>query len=246
MKYYFLICLKLKDIICIFINSIISNNMSFSTMLDPKNIEKQFDKDVIDFTKESKKTLYIAIDVEKKGASFAHPVIQLGVAYGYNIHYKIKTENFCFDYKNSPFEKRCYDEFWVNHLDILKRIEENAKEPGAEWERFNKWLLDMEKENGTIKFVSDNPGYDIEAVDYHLHTEIGRLPMRYSSTGKYRSISDPSEQIKGLRKNTRNGINEQANKLVTHDHWAPNDASHHLIKYFLIRKVIDEMDSIDE
>lgn len=190
-------------------------------------------------TSESK-TLYIAVDVEKKGASFDHPVIQLGVAYGTNIA-DISTLSFCFDYKDKPFEKRCYDEFWIKQRDILKKIEKHAKPPQEEWMRFNKWLTSIESKANAIKFISDNPAYDIEAIDYHLHEVLGRLPMRYDSIGKYRSISDASEQIKGLPIMYQKQIKDKRDSMSNHSHWAEDDAKSILVQYFLVKGTIEIM-----
>lgn len=208
---------------------------------------------------QKKSVLYIAVDVEKKGASFDHPIIQIGVAwsltcaswgpfplaYGTDIN-SIKTASFCFDYKDKPFEKRCYDEFWIKYLDILKRIEGAAKPSKEQWKNFDKWLVELESQAESIKIVSDNPGYDIEAIDYHLHEELGRFPIRYDSTGKYRSISDASEQIKGLPAMYRDQIKAKRDSMSNHSHWAEDDARSILVQYFLVKQTIDIINKADK
>lgn len=196
-------------------------------------------------SKKTHKVLYLAVDVEKKGASLDNPVIQLGVAYGPNIN-NIKTASFCFDYKDKPFEKRCYNEFWTKHLDVLKRIEQNAKPPREEWARFAKWLTALEDQAKSIEIISDNPGYDVEAIDYHLYEELGKSPMRYDSQGQYRSISDPSEQIEGLPSIYRTQIKAKTKSMSNHSHWAEDDAFAILVQYFLVHDTIQIMRKAEE
>ena len=178
----------------------------------------------------------VALDVEKKGPLFQNPVINVGVAWGTSID-TIQTMSFCFDYKDAPFDKQCYDEFWSKHLDILKRIEEAAKEPKAEWTRFNTLL--MELDDPSIEFESDNPAYDIEAIDFHLYTVLGRrLPLRYTSKGVYRSISDSSERIKALPTNWQEFISKLTSESAVHSHWAADDAKAMLVRRFRVDQVV--------
>lgn len=189
--------------------------------------------------------LYVAFDVEKKGAKFEHPIIQIGVAYTNSLDVAPRTASFCFDYPGAPFEKRCYDEFWVKNLDILKRIQKEAKPAKAEWERFVDFLNALEKEHSKIKILSDNPAYDIEAIDWHLDKECGRAGIRYTSTGKYRPVIDSSEMVKGLSKSVRDAIQAKVDKAIQHTHWAPDDAQGILLHYLLTQSVINIQDQAE-
>lgn len=185
------------------------------------------------------KTTFLAVDVEKKGARFAHPVIQVGVAYGTSLD-DIKTATFCFDYADVPFEKRCWDEFWTNHEDIYEKICAAAQPPKEEWKRFAQFLNDLEPAcHDKIEIVSDNPAYDVEAIDYHLNAI--RIGIRYSSKDKYRSVHDSTEMVKGLPGHYKKKIQEKTDRLAQHTHWAEDDARAILIHFLLTRAVIDRL-----
>lgn len=181
---------------------------------------------------------YVAVDVEKKGDGPAFPVIQIGVAWGTNLK-DIKTRSFCFDYHSGDrkveFQKRCFDEFWTEHLDILARIEKEAIEPTAQWRAFIEF---WDKFDENVVIVSDNPAYDIEAIDFHVWEEAKRFPIRWTADGKYRKVCDPGQQMKGLLKGTQNAIRRRADKVAPHDHWAENDAKNILAQYFITRNMI--------
>lgn len=187
--------------------------------------------------KSDSRPLIVAVDVEKKGSGFQHPIINVGVAWGKSID-TIQSASFCFDYKNIAFEKRCYDQFWSKNLQVLKRIEESAKDPEMEWKRFDDLLKQFEKQGTEVEFESDNPAYDIEAIDFHLFAELGRLPMRYTTQGEYRSIGDSSERIKALPEVWKSYIDQRAQKIVTATHWAEDDARNILVRRFLTDQVV--------
>ena len=128
-------------------------------------------------------TLYYAVDVEKKGAGFEYPTIQVGYAHSTSIDVKPVSGSFCFNYAKVPFEPKCHKEFWSKNLDIYARIfaEAKGKDPVEEWKKYAASLDKLEEKHDKIEIVSDNPAYDIEAVDYHLfkdanHIGKGALP----------------------------------------------------------------------
>jgi hypothetical protein len=180
---------------------------------------------------------FVAFDVEKKGARFEHPVIQVGVAYGSCLN-DIQTASFCFDYKDVPFEKRCWDEFWSNWKDVLARIEKAAEAPNVQWPKFGKFLDALEAEHDEIEIVSDNPAYDIEAIDHHLDKDLGRAGVRYTSTMGYRYVNDCGDMGKGLPRAIREAIKAKTNSMARHTHWAEDDAMCILVKFLLTRHVI--------
>lgn len=183
--------------------------------------------------------IYTAFDIEKKGAKFEHPIIQIGVAFGRDIDH-IERRSFCFDYKSAPFEQRCFDEFWVKLPDILKRIETEAVDPKIQWPAFGKFLDELEAQ-GRVEIVTDNAAYDIEAIDYHLDAELKRAGVRYTSTMEYRSVHDPSEQITGLPSHYRKAIKKIVKERAPHTHWAADDAEGILTQFFLVKSVIQTL-----
>ncbi|MDE2097670.1 MAG: hypothetical protein KGL39_10515 [Patescibacteria group bacterium] len=182
-------------------------------------------------------TLYVAVDVEKKGAKFEHPIIQIGVAYGTSLQ-NVKTRSFCFDYANVPFEQRCYDEFWSKFLDTYKRIQAEAKEPKGQWKAFADFLQELEDQYPSIEIWSDNPAYDVEAIDFHLNDELKRAGIRYSSKMQYRYVTDYPQVLIGLPKHLRDAIKQKAMKLAAHTHWAEDDAKNIFVRSMLIKNVV--------
>lgn len=204
-------------------------------------------------SKQQKKLpLSVAFDIESKGASLDHPVPQIGVAYGTCLA-DIKTASFCFDYSDYPFEKRCLDEFWVNHQDIYKRIEKEAIYRDEQWKKFGAFIDELEVLSNNVEIVSDNPAFDIARIDYNtdLHGVRNRfyemsdgskqrssIPLRYTRDGKYRPVKDPSERIKGLPKAVQAEIQAAVKKAVKNPHWAEDDATGILTMHFLVRDAI--------
>lgn len=191
---------------------------------------------------ESKKAprLHLAVDVEKKGATFHHPVIQVGVAWGTSLN-DIQKRSFCFDYKDQPFEKRCWDEFWSKYENVYSRICAEAAPPVAQWKKFSDFLQELEEKSEKLDIVSDNPAYDVEAIDYNLHTYLGRAGIRYSSTMGYRRVHDASEMIKGLPSHYGDLIVKKAQSSARATHWAADDAEYILTHFFLVKGVIECM-----
>jgi hypothetical protein len=185
-------------------------------------------------TEKNDETLYIAFDVEAKGDRITDPIIEIGVAWGTSAK-NIQKMPLCLDYKNVPFQERCYNEFWSKQTDNLKRIETAAKNPKEQLTLLMKTMDSFEEKYANIKLVSDNPAYDIAKIDYALFTVLQRfLGVRYDSKGNYRSISDPSEQIKGLPIKTRNAIVVSVEKVQPHTHEAADDAAGILLTYFYV------------
>jgi len=185
-------------------------------------------------------TIYLAIDVEKKGAKFEHPVIQIGVAWGTSLS-SMEKGSFCFDYKDKPFEQRCFDEFWSKQDAVYKRICAEAVEPAEQWRTFKAFLDTLELSGDKVEIISDNPAYDVEAIDYHLNEELGRQGLRYSSGMKYRCVHDSSERVKGLPAHYAEAIEKKAQSLAKHTHWAADDAEYILVHFFLTKTVIDTL-----
>ena len=145
----------------------------------------------------TKETVYLAWDVEAGGPKFKHPTIAVGCCYGTITSYKKIKWYIKFDEKT--FDERCYNEFWVNNLDLLQSIKKNAKEPKDAWNEIKDFLTDVEKQYDRtqykIKIVSDDSN-DISKIDYGLEHYTDRKGLHYYDDVSYRGVSDPSEQKK--------------------------------------------------
>ena len=187
----------------------------------------------------------VGVDLEKFGPGLEDPVCQVAFAWGTSLAEPIESFSVCIDYKDVPMDADCETKFWSQHQDILRRIEKEALAPAVQWPKINKFVNSWDGKE--LTYVSDNPNFDCGALDYNLLKTCGRrLPMRYSSTGEYRAIEDPSEQIKGLGKRLEKQIKEMATALAPETHWAEDDARHILVLSFLVDEAIRELDKLDD
>jgi len=212
---------------------------------------------------EAKRVCCEAFDIETKGGACSDPTIQIGVSWGTSLD-DIQKASFCFDHKECPFEARCLREFWSKYRPTYERIVRDAKDPGVQWVAFADFQRGLDDRYSEIEIISDNPAFDIARIDNELNErglrrrkqmmrhaddaddkrEIVRevsYGLRYTKEGKYRSVSDPSEQIKGLPKSIRDEITAKVKAAVKEPHWAPDDATGILVQHFLVREAIDRM-----
>jgi hypothetical protein len=192
-----------------------------------------------------KETVYVAFDIEAGGSGYQHPVIAVGVCHGTVGDYKRKR--WCIRFNANTFEKRCVDEFWSKNQNILGIIEREAMDEDVAWKEIADFIDSLEllypASTYRIKFVSDNPAYDIARIDYMLYVKRGRLPLRYTTEGKYRSISDPSEQVKGLPPAQRAVMDELVTSAknrasVSHTHLPDDDAEVMFLEQAIIDRII--------
>lgn len=148
--------------------------------------------------KHEKENVYVAFDIEAGGSGYNHPVIAVGVCYGTANQYQKKRWVIQFDIKD--FEERCYKEFWSYNMDLLDKLKKEAVDKKIAWREIREFIDNLEilfpADKYRVIFVSDNPAYDISRIDFMLFLFEQRLPLRYTKEGKYRRISDPSEQMK--------------------------------------------------
>lgn len=175
----------------------------------------------------------LSIDVEMAGPEMNRDLLAIGATFGKKDGTIIKQADFCSRVpKPEEFHPRTWNEFWVNHQEILKRIDAAAvAKPIRE---FDKWLRDLEKEYGPfgrkhkqkVRFslISDNPGCDIGRINAAFMRLVDPAhPGLADMFDDYVETDDPTEQIKGM--NLRQAA--EANRTVTalHDHWPVNDAT---------------------
>lgn len=197
------------------------------------------------------KTICVAVDIEKCGALYIHPVVSVGF-------YVADSENgqelsrHRFNIKVSwpdgrtfgDFEARCWIDFWSKQpVEIIEGCKENALPPEQAWKQIGKFIDSLEKSypNDNIKFLSDNPSFDIANIDYNLEKYTGRSPMRYSSTGKYRSVVAADDMFDMIPKTQKSIAMEEINSVVSHDHNPVNDAHHIFLQYFHAKKQFNNM-----
>jgi DNA polymerase III epsilon subunit-like protein len=140
-------------------------------------------------------TTYIAVDIEATGASYKkHKVLSVGFVVGDGtVVLERKRFNVLALWKpveeGGDFEARCINEFWSKMDEKTKEeCKRDAVEDFVAWKAIEGWLNEMEHKYEKIEFLTDNASFDIARIDYCLDKYCDRLPMRFSTTGKYRAI----------------------------------------------------------
>jgi hypothetical protein len=197
------------------------------------------------------KTILVAVDIEKAGSLLGkHPVMSIGFSVGdtdgnlieqkkFNIAvnwFKKDVEGKVVDY--GDFESRCVDEFWSKlSQDIVDRCLHNPEPQPVEdaWVAIGQWIDSLEETYPSdlykIKFVSDNASFDIANIDYCLEKYTGRIPMRYTTTGKYRSIIAADDMLDMLPSAELTEAYNRINAKVIHDHDCVNDSYNIMLQY---------------
>ena len=88
-------------------------------------------------------------------------------------------------------------------------------------------------------FINDNPSFDIANIDYCLERYVNRHPMRYTSTGQYRTISTVDDAFYMLPKQAIGQMKQDINKVVKHDHNPVNDAHFMCQQYCHFKKLLE-------
>jgi len=170
--------------------------------------------------------LFIAVDIEKDGDHLNDPILCFGTCLGTpsgqivekKIWYMpIADEKPRGEYWNRPENLPLYHAFRKAGAGMT--IEMAVV-------KFVAYFNNLEERYPMInlKLVTDNPAYDIGSLDYLVHTVVGRLPLRYSSNGKYRSVIDVSQRMRALHLNDL--LNTKVSKVAVHDHRPDNDAEY--------------------
>ncbi len=222
-------------------------------------------------TRCEKKTIIVAVDIEKTGALYAHPVNSVGfyIAPEVEIPCKLdKSEIEIFKWNMSvnwptvengvdnygDFEARCWDEFWVKHPEAVMRCLTNPVPVSQKtaWNEIAKMIDSLEEkypeDKYKVKFISDNASFDIANIDYNLEKYANRHPMRYSSKGKYRSIMAQDDMFDTLPEDVKTVQLAIIDREVKHDHDPVNDAHFHYLMYisykFPYRKLPNDYEEV--
>lgn len=152
----------------------------------------------------------LAFDIERSGCSKQYDTIGIGASV-VDSNFNELDNLFLKGYsqKETKFEQRCWDEFWIKNQESLKKLEYtgnlNYKERQFEmistFQEFRKKWENIAKSNGyELDLVSDgcvfDSGFINEMIFEHL-PEI--LPIPHSaSTQEFSPFYDTTSEIKGL------------------------------------------------
>jgi hypothetical protein len=143
--------------------------------------------------------VYLAIDIEKVDDYQGSSIVAFGACLGDNNGNVIVSKAW---YPAMPryskFGTRCKTEFWDKQPGLYESFVERSLPAAVAYQSFVNWLDGLEETYPNITILSDNPTYDLGSLDNKIEKYCDRLPVRYTSDGKYRWISDWSEQASAL------------------------------------------------
>lgn len=191
-----------------------------------------------------RKTLLIAVDIEKAGARKHHPVVSVGIVAGDTEGQVIlKTRvNFAVSWpKTYPselgaialvkdygdFEPRCWDEFWSCKIppSAIEECKANALELHVGWQEVHELIVSTCNlcKGHKVVYLSNNPSFDIAAIDDGFD-HIKQLPLKYTPDGKYHGDFNPNNMLFMLAPDVQHSCREEVERVVVHDHNPANDA----------------------
>lgn len=177
----------------------------------------------------SKQIVIMAIDIEASGQNvIKNGILSIGYYVGDCYGNKIIKGRFSFQLeKEMVFEKRCVDEFWKNHIDVLDVLQQEAQPIKEQISNFIN-LVDNLDEQYNLMIISDNKDFDIGFINYYLAKYLDRNPLNFKfGNGEYRQIYDTDSYSRGAAmmdytkpwtsdKDIMKMLNFEVNKTMTH------------------------------
>jgi hypothetical protein len=200
------------------------------------------------------KELKLTVDIESGSPSINEAPVAIGMVLANGLTNKVIEEKLFTRYvplncKKLPpgFSKKCWTEFWLNSKG--RKDFENNYANLLGWNEKAGTIRDMGKElvdyvngievrfpNAKVIIGSDNPSYDLPAIDNLMYRIGKRLPLRYTTEEDYRSVDDPTEQMTLLTKAVRDKIRSLAEEAAPHTHDPVSDARHILQLWIEVEK----------
>lgn len=186
-------------------------------------------------------SLYLCIDVERKGARHADAVLQVGVAWyeGASGGAAPRRANFSFHYPERPFEKRCFDVFWTQHSGVLEKVHSEiaSKEGGAdgEWRRLLRLLEELRAAHPRILLIFERAAFDLAFLITFLRTAVPHLPELPSLLLQLPAVGTLGA-VRGFR--WADSLIRQASNLTKETHYAADDALHKLTLFTMAEQYL--------
>lgn len=152
----------------------------------------------------------LAFDIERSGCSKSYDTIAIFASI-IDQNFNELDNLFLTGYfpKETKFEKRCWDEFWIKNQDFLKKLEykgnltykERQKEMIVTFQEFRKkWERNALDKGFEIDLVSDGCIFDAGFINDMLYDYLPNvLPIPYSAyTQDFSPFYDTTSEIKGL------------------------------------------------
>lgn len=152
----------------------------------------------------------LAFDIERSGSTNKYDTIAIGSSVVDETGKQLDSFSwFGYISGETKFEQRCWDEFWVNHQEILKSLEYNGslqKEANESlgittFQKFRaKWEQKCREDETEFILVSDNTIFDGGFINDLIGKYMsGTLPIPYSAgTQKYSKIINVGDIARGM------------------------------------------------
>jgi DNA polymerase III epsilon subunit-like protein len=127
-------------------------------------------------------TIYVGVDIETTGPNMAtNYMIAFGAyAISYDPVNNVATSVDKFYGAMSPptkllhgFDEKCYAEYWSKQPDLLKKFEQDAKDPREVMPAFYAWISKL----SNVIIVSDFPEYDVAWINMYLALYASKGPL---------------------------------------------------------------------
>ena len=195
----------------------------------------------------------VAVDIEKPGCKMMrNPIASIGFVVGsgnkilekQRFNVKINWDS---EMNGGDVEQRCYDEFWSKvPRHIIDDCIKDAEEPTVIWPKINDWINSLEikypSPEYNICFLTDNASFDIASIDYALEKYCDRMPMRYTTSNKYRAVISADDMLDMVDDNSKNIIYEKIKQDVVSDHNPVNDAHAIYLQYYYAMQYSNKLD----
>lgn len=182
---------------------------------------------------------YVAIDCERRGSGFNHPVCAMGWRVGpVDLQTPLSTINLkervaIRALPGQEDEQACMDEFWSHYPVQAKWIKENEKDAVIVMLKLRELFKKLSDciGVGNITLLSDNHEMDLGRAS-HLGWTVGvwNLPIRFFDIGVYHSARDPRERFDMLTKKEKAYFKNKWLPLnapgVQHTHFPDDDAEY--------------------
>lgn len=146
---------------------------------------------------EQSKTHVLALDIETNGSyPLMNEIVSIGYCVGDEEGSIVETGRF--DMKvTTPFEPKCYNDFWSKHMDIYEILQKHAVEPATAMRNFVDFV-DHWDDLSELRIITDNPAFDVKFIDIAMNRYLNRRPLHYKHDKYYRPIYDTDSYARGV------------------------------------------------
>lgn len=153
----------------------------------------------------------LGFDIERSGGTGDYDTIAIGATV-INTNFAILGSYLgkSYDRTQTTFESRCYNDFWLKHMDVLRMLHDDRDIPYAQKQKemivgfvefVRKWEIAAQSNGVKLYKVSDNLSFDVHFINSLIHQHYGdqMLPFPYQfSTQQYGKVFETHSMIKGL------------------------------------------------